>query len=97
MIEEKYPEEFAMRDLDKYNYRYPGGEVTAFSVPHISHFGSPIYEPSFSSLVLPGFGSAPGASHHGAGAPGQRAGHLSSGCHALPACLLPGQERRLGA
>ncbi|XP_011600942.2 6-phosphofructo-2-kinase/fructose-2,6-bisphosphatase 2-like isoform X1 [Takifugu rubripes] len=26
MIEEKYPEEFAMRDSDKYNYRYPGGE-----------------------------------------------------------------------
>lgn len=35
MIEEKYPEEYAMRDLDKYNYRYPGGEVTAFSVPRI--------------------------------------------------------------
>ncbi|XP_029012857.1 6-phosphofructo-2-kinase/fructose-2,6-bisphosphatase 2-like isoform X4 [Betta splendens] len=26
MIEEKFPEEFAMRDLDKYHYRYPGGE-----------------------------------------------------------------------
>ncbi|KAG7269266.1 hypothetical protein CRUP_024893, partial [Coryphaenoides rupestris] len=26
MIEETYPEEFAMRDLDKYFYRYPGGE-----------------------------------------------------------------------
>lgn len=26
MIEEKYPEEFAMRDQDKYHYRYPGGE-----------------------------------------------------------------------
>ncbi|XP_032432019.1 6-phosphofructo-2-kinase/fructose-2,6-bisphosphatase 2-like isoform X1 [Xiphophorus hellerii] len=26
MIEEKYPEEFAMRDEDKYHYRYPGGE-----------------------------------------------------------------------
>ncbi|XP_058498583.1 6-phosphofructo-2-kinase/fructose-2,6-bisphosphatase 2-like isoform X2 [Solea solea] len=26
MIEEKFPEEFAMRDRDKYNYRYPGGE-----------------------------------------------------------------------
>lgn len=35
MIEEKYPEEYAMRDLDKYNYRYPGGEVTPFSVPRI--------------------------------------------------------------
>lgn len=29
MIEEKYPEEFAMRDQDKYHYRYPGGEVKA--------------------------------------------------------------------
>lgn len=27
MIEEKYPEEFAMREQDKYHYRYPGGEV----------------------------------------------------------------------
>uniref|UniRef100_A0A8C6PVW8 6-phosphofructo-2-kinase/fructose-2,6-bisphosphatase 2 n=1 Tax=Nothobranchius furzeri TaxID=105023 RepID=A0A8C6PVW8_NOTFU len=26
MIEEKYPEEFAMREQDKYHYRYPGGE-----------------------------------------------------------------------
>ena len=26
-IQEKYPEEFAMRDADKYHYRYPGGEV----------------------------------------------------------------------
>ncbi|XP_008317286.1 6-phosphofructo-2-kinase/fructose-2,6-bisphosphatase 2-like [Cynoglossus semilaevis] len=26
MIEETYPEEFSMRDQDKYNYRYPGGE-----------------------------------------------------------------------
>lgn len=26
-IEEKYPEEYAMRSQDKYHYRYPGGEV----------------------------------------------------------------------
>ncbi|XP_032377754.1 6-phosphofructo-2-kinase/fructose-2,6-bisphosphatase 2a isoform X3 [Etheostoma spectabile] len=26
MIKETYPEEFAMRDQDKYHYRYPGGE-----------------------------------------------------------------------
>ncbi|KAB5546686.1 hypothetical protein PHYPO_G00074870 [Pangasianodon hypophthalmus] len=26
MIKEKYPDEFAMRDQDKYHYRYPGGE-----------------------------------------------------------------------
>lgn len=26
MIEETYPEEFALRDQDKYHYRYPGGE-----------------------------------------------------------------------
>ena len=25
-IEDLYPEEFALRDLDKYNYRYPQGE-----------------------------------------------------------------------
>lgn len=32
MIEEKYPEEYAMRDQDKYHYRYPGGEVEALSL-----------------------------------------------------------------
>ena len=26
-IQVKYPEEFAMRDQDKYRYRYPRGEV----------------------------------------------------------------------
>lgn len=31
LIEETYPEEFAMRDQDKYHYRYPGGEVKALS------------------------------------------------------------------
>lgn len=33
MIEENYPEEFAMRDQDKYHYRYPGGEVRLYSTP----------------------------------------------------------------
>ena len=27
MIEETFPAEFALRDQDKYHYRYPGGEV----------------------------------------------------------------------
>ena len=27
-IKEKYPEEYALRDADKYHYRYPGGEVS---------------------------------------------------------------------
>lgn len=27
-IQGNYPEEFAMRDQDKYRYRYPKGEVT---------------------------------------------------------------------
>ena len=26
----KYPDEFAMRDQDKFHYRYPSGEVSAF-------------------------------------------------------------------
>lgn len=26
-IEKRYPEEFALRDQEKYLYRYPGGEV----------------------------------------------------------------------
>lgn len=28
-IRERYPEEFALRDHDKYYYRYPAGEVSA--------------------------------------------------------------------
>lgn len=31
IIEETFPEEYAMRDQDKYHYRYPGGEVHARS------------------------------------------------------------------
>ena len=30
-IERMYPEEFAMRDDDKYDYRYPAGEVIVFA------------------------------------------------------------------
>ena len=26
-IQEKYPQEFALRDQDKFHYRYPSGEV----------------------------------------------------------------------
>lgn len=29
-IQRKYPEEFALRDQEKYLYRYPGGEVCSF-------------------------------------------------------------------
>lgn len=29
-IQRKFPEEFALRDQDKYLYRYPGGEVRGF-------------------------------------------------------------------
>jgi len=31
-IEAKYPEEFALRDQEKYLYRYPGGEVKALKM-----------------------------------------------------------------
>ena len=30
-IEQRYPEEFALRDQEKYLYRYPGGEVSLHS------------------------------------------------------------------
>ena len=35
MIQNTYPEEYALRDQDKYHYRYQGGEVTgpAPSIP----------------------------------------------------------------
>lgn len=32
MIQMTFPEEFAMRDQDKYHYRYPGGEVISFMI-----------------------------------------------------------------
>lgn len=35
MIQNSFPEEFALRDQDKYHYRYPGGEVQS-SHPHHS-------------------------------------------------------------
>lgn len=28
-VKEKFPEEFALRDEDKYYYRYPAGEVNS--------------------------------------------------------------------
>lgn len=31
-IEEKFPEEFSLRDQDKYLYRYPGGEVSSMNL-----------------------------------------------------------------
>lgn len=47
------------------------------------------------SPVLPGPGSASGASYYGVGATGQRSGHLSSGRHAVFARIFLGQGRRL--
>lgn len=29
-VKEKFPEEFALRDEDKYYYRYPAGEVKGY-------------------------------------------------------------------
>lgn len=49
---------------------------------------------SASSLVLPGSCSAFGASYHGVRETGQCVGHLSPGCDALLAVLLPGQGCR---
>lgn len=43
-----------------------------------------------SGAVVRGPGPAPGASHHGAGAAGERACHLPPGCHEVSAGLLPG-------
>ncbi|XP_013865029.1 6-phosphofructo-2-kinase/fructose-2,6-bisphosphatase 2 isoform X2 [Austrofundulus limnaeus] len=78
MIQETFPEEFALRDQDKYHYRYPGGEKLPCVVPS----------------VLPGSCSAFRAGNHGAGEAGQRVGYLPPGCDALPPGLLPGQGCR---
>lgn len=41
-VKEKFPEEFALRDEDKYYYRYPAGEVRTGSTP-FTHLLSPIW------------------------------------------------------
>lgn len=48
MIQKTFPEEFAMRDQDKYHYRYPGGEVTSIMIEASFLFKSLIF---FLSLV----------------------------------------------
>lgn len=35
LIQNTFPEEFALRDQDKYHYRYPGGEVTSILFPQL--------------------------------------------------------------
>ena len=48
-IKEKYPMDFAKRDMDKYHYRYPGGEVLL-----LLHncFMSIIYEYEYSNACI---------------------------------------------
>lgn len=60
------------------------------SFPSVS-FPSPC---DSSDLVLRGPGAALGAGHHGTGEAGERAGHLSPGCHALLVGLFLGQTSR---
>lgn len=36
-VKEKFPEEFALRDEDKYYYRYPAGEVRVSFSPGLGH------------------------------------------------------------
>lgn len=38
-IEKQYPEEFALRDQEKYLYRYPSGEVRS---PHVEPLPRPV-------------------------------------------------------
>lgn len=40
MIQNTFPEEFALRDQDKYHYRYPGGEVTLHATSSIQFLSS---------------------------------------------------------
>jgi len=36
-IEAKYPDEFALRDQEKYLYRYPGGEVRVLKESRVQY------------------------------------------------------------
>lgn len=47
MIQNTFPEEFALRDQDKYHYRYPGGEVTV-----MAHLKTDFPDLHFHSLVF---------------------------------------------
>lgn len=75
MIQNTFPEEFALRDQDKYHYRYPGGEVSVFSfsvglLVYLDiwvHVGRSDYFKRLSFLVvIYGPGSATGTCHYGA-------------------------------
>lgn len=97
-VKEKFPEEFALRDEDKYYYRYPAGEVhgqpfgalTLYLIKYKANcFLTPPPSPS-TSAVLPGPCAAGRASHHGAGEARERVGYLPPGRHALLAGLLLG-------
>lgn len=100
-IQEHYPLEFALRDQDKYRYRYPKGEVWVLR-RHMScspYSADGILIPSFklfhdSLPVIRRPGAATGACDHGAREAGERSGHLSPGCHALSSGIFPGQACR---
>lgn len=98
-VKEKFPEEFALRDEDKYYYRYPAGEVheqpfgalTLYLIKYKAIFFIFFLNPPPSTFaVLPGPCAAGRASHHGAGEARERVGYLPPGRHALLAGLLLG-------
>lgn len=55
MIQKTFPEEFAMRDQDKYHYRYPGGEVTS-QTDGLTHSPSTLYIIQLNVVIQAFFG-----------------------------------------
>lgn len=55
MIQKTFPEEFAMRDQDKYHYRYPGGEVTSHT-DGLTHSPSNLYIIQLNVVIQAFFG-----------------------------------------
>jgi 6-phosphofructo-2-kinase/fructose-2,6-biphosphatase 2 len=89
-IQTKYPDEFALRDQDKFHYRYPKGEVQYIA----SHYDIDWALIVCWVAVIRGLSGPTRARNHGTGAPGKCSGGRPSGCVAMPTRLLLGQELR---
>lgn len=87
-ISEKYPEEFALRDQDKFHYRYPKGEVSLAERKEKETVSL------YRVAVVRGSGLPSGAGDNGIGTAGERAGGCPSGGPAMPTGVFPGQKLR---
>lgn len=86
-IKGTYPEEYALREQDKYYYRYPTGEVRVPSHP------PPPWVPCSHSERWSGLAAVHGGAREGPSEAGHRAGHpdgplLGTECHSRPCAAV---------